>query len=74
MSNITPPQPLLPNQMVAIHSDQQPNHANPQIKEAVKSSHSSEKTDKDKKHKQSKENMKKQGDSNQGHHLLDLEV
>jgi hypothetical protein len=70
MTNITPPPPILPSQVIVTHSPQQPAQTTPQIREAVKSTHSNEKTNPDKKQKKTPE--QKQHDEQE--HIVDLEI
>ena len=51
MSTIAPPPPIPQSQVIATHSPQQPVQTSPQIREAVKSTHTNEKTNPDKKQK-----------------------
>lgn len=70
MTNIAPPPPIPPSQIIATHSPQQPLQNAPQIREAVKSTHTNEKANPDK--KQKKEIQKEP--STQQDHVLNLEI
>ena len=70
MSTIAPPPPIPQSQVIATHSPQQPVQTSPQIREAVKSTHTNEKTNPDK--KQKKPIQKESSDKPE--HILDLEI
>lgn len=70
MTNVTPPPPIPPSQVIVTHSPQQPAQTTHQIREAVKSTHSNEKINPDKKQKKAPE--QKSDDTQE--HIVDLEI
>lgn len=70
MTNVAPPPPIQQTQMIATHTPQQPIQTSLQTREAVKSTHTNEKTDTDKKQKKTSQKES----PNKEQHVVDLEI